>query len=87
MTIDEIRKITEENENKPDRWYDMFINEKILPAAKKGLHSVIVKTILPQHIEKLRKEGYILNFHGSVYERTYDGIVSVPGTEYWEIEW
>ena len=87
MTIDEIRKITEENEDKPDRWYDIFINEYILPAAKKGKRYTKVKTILPQHIEKLKTEGYTLNFHGPVFEHTYDGIASVPGTEYWEIEW
>ena len=77
MTIDEIRKITEENEDKPDRWYDMFINEYILPAAKKGLHSVKVKTILPGHLNKLKKEGYTLNCYGDANNYC----------EYWEIEW
>ena len=75
MTIDEIRKITKENE--PDRGYDFFINAYILPEAKKGLHNAKVKTIWPEHIDKLRKEGYILTCYENV--NNYH--------EYWIIEW
>ena len=84
MTIDEIRELTRDAKyRRAEEEKEQILNEKILPAAKKGFYfcSVGANDVNEATIAKLEEEGYKITFHKNESDGFY------PSAPYYMIEW